>query len=81
MAAQHGVALLPGLHAGLVDAVELQQPTEVAADLLLDMAIPPVGREAVGAVRLLVEGNVVGAFEPDDEIARRTTITLPLDDN
>ena len=35
----------------------------------MHMAGPQVSRDAVGAVFLFVQGDVVGAFEPDDELA------------
>ena len=56
----------------LVDAVELEQPTKVRTDFLLNVSIPPVGGEFECSVVLLfqsVGGNVVGAVEPDDIIA------------
>ncbi len=40
----------------------------ILANLLFDVTIPEVSSEAEGAVRLLVEGDVVRAFELDDEV-------------
>lgn len=53
-AALHQMALLAGFDGGLVDAVELDQLAVVWADLLFDAPVPEVGREAKGAVLLLV---------------------------
>lgn len=60
---------LARLGARLVNPVKLQQLPEVLAHLLLHMAVPPVGCQAVGVVGLFVQGDVIGAFEPDDIIA------------
>jgi hypothetical protein len=40
------------------------------------MAVPPVGGQAVGAVRGFVEGDVVGAFEPDDIFAPELVVRV-----
>ena len=46
-----------------MDAVELEQFAVTLADLFFDVAIPQVSSEAEGAVRLLVQGNVIRPFE------------------
>jgi hypothetical protein len=60
---------LSRLHRCLVSCVELEQFAVAFADLFFDVAIPPVAGQAVGSIGLFVEGDVVRAFEPDDEIA------------
>ena len=69
LAAKNGQSLLPGFQRGFVDPVELEEFPVALADLVFDVAIPEVSSEAEGAVWLLVEGDVVGAFELDDEVA------------
>ena len=59
------VPAFAGLDRGFVDPVELEQAAKFGAHFLFDMAVPPVGGQAVGAVGGLVQGDVVGAFEPD----------------
>jgi hypothetical protein len=44
----------PGFDGGLVDGVELEEPTVIGTDLLFDVSIPPVGGEAVRSIRLPV---------------------------
>ena len=51
-------ALPPRFERGLVHAVELEQAAEVLADLALDVAVPPVGRETVSGVGLAIHGDV-----------------------
>ena len=63
------MAAFAGLDRGFVDAVELEQAAELGPHLLFDVPVPPVGGQAVGTVRGLVERDVVGAFQPDDVIA------------
>jgi len=61
-----------GLLHRFVDAIELEEPAVVGTDLGLDVTVPPIGGELVGCVfrRFLdtVRGDVVGAFEADDEL-------------
>jgi hypothetical protein len=52
-----------------VDGVELEKATEFGADLLLDVTVPPVGGQAIGAIGLPIKGNVIRTFEFDDVIA------------
>ena len=52
-----------------MDTIELQQPAKVLANLLFDMATPPIGCEAIGTVWLLAQGNVIRPIQSDDEIA------------
>ena len=57
-----------GFAHGLVDAVGLQQAAVADADFLGDVAVPPVGGEAVATVFLRggIDGDVIRAFELDD---------------
>ena len=52
-----------------MDGIKLQEFAEVLANLLFDMASPPIGGETVGAIGLSVDGDVIRTFEPDDEVA------------
>ena len=69
MPAKNGQPLLPGFDRGFVDPVELEKPAVSLANLLLDVPLPKISSEAKGAIWLLVEGDVVGAFELNDVIA------------
>ena len=39
------------------------------ADLLFDVTLPEISSQAEGSIRLLVQGDVIRAFELDDVIA------------
>jgi hypothetical protein len=52
-----------------VDAVELEQPTEVRADFLLDVSVPPIGGEFERSAFGAIGGDVIGAFELNDVVA------------
>jgi hypothetical protein len=59
-----------------VDSVELEEFAVSLTDLFFDVAIPDVSSEAKGAVRLLVEGDVVRAFELNDVIASDLVLVI-----
>ena len=64
--------LFGGLEHRLVNAVELEKTAVIGTDFLFNVSVPPVGGEGVGLAFLTggaVGGDVVGAFEPDDEFA------------
>jgi hypothetical protein len=63
------VALLSGLLQRFMDAVELQELAVARPHLLFDVPVPQVGREAEGAVGLLIYSDVIRPLEPDDVIA------------
>jgi hypothetical protein len=69
MAAKNRQPLLPGFHSGFVYPVELEEFTVSLANFLFHVTIPEVSSQAKGAVGLLVEGNVIRAFELDHVIA------------
>ena len=52
-----------------MDAVELEELAVSLTDLLFHMPLPEVSSQAVGSIRLFVQGDVIRAFEPDDVIA------------
>jgi len=60
-----------------VDPVEPEEFAVILADLLFDVAIPEVSSDAIGAVRLLVQGDVVRAFELNDIIAFGFVFVIP----
>ena len=64
-----GQPLLPGFDRGFVYAIELEEFTVSLTDLLFDMTLPKISSEAEGAVWLLVQGDVIRAFELNDVIA------------
>ena len=68
MAAKNGQPLLPGFDRGFVNPVELEELAVSLADLLFDVPLPKISSEAKSAVWLLVEGDVIRAFELDDVI-------------
>jgi len=54
---------------GFVDSVELEKPAVVGTNFGLDVTVPPVGGELVGVRSFgTVGGDIVGTFEPDDEL-------------
>lgn len=49
-----------------MDAVKLEEFSEVGSDLLLDVPIPPVGCQAIRPIAVFVESDVEWAFQFDD---------------
>ena len=52
-----------------MDPVKLEEFAVILPNLLFDVAIPEVRSEAEGVVQLFVHGDVIRAFELDNEIA------------
>ena len=63
------VAALACLLQRLENSVKLQQLAVALADFIFDVAVPEIGSEAERAVRLFVQGYVIGAFQLYDVIA------------
>ncbi len=66
----------PGFAHGLVDAVKLQELPVALTDFLFDVAVPEIRGEAERAVRLFIDGDVVGAFQPDDVVAFDSVLVI-----
>ncbi len=69
LAPKDGHPLLPSLHSRFVDPVELQEFAVSLADFSFDVAVPKVSGQTKCAVLLLVQGDVIRTFQPDDLIA------------
>src|ERR1035437_2176956 len=65
MAAKNGQPLLPRLQRSFVDPVELEEFSVSLADLHFDVTLPEIRSQAKRSIWLLVEGDVVRAFELD----------------
>src|SRR4030095_14074076 len=74
--ARHQVAAFARFLGGFVHRIELEQATEAGADLLLDVAVPPIRGQAKGFIRLTVDGDIIRPFEPNDVIARNGVGTV-----
>jgi hypothetical protein len=61
-----GMAFPPGFLHRFVDGIQLQELAVVGPDLLFNMAGEEVRGESKGSVLLLLNGDVIRAFELDD---------------
>jgi hypothetical protein len=59
-----------------MDAVKLEEFAEVGSDLFLDVTVPPVGGQAIRAVLVPVESDVVWAFELNDVFSFRLIVDV-----
>ena len=69
MPPKNGQPLLPGFDRGFVDAVELEELAVSLADPLFHVTIPEVSGEAIRSIRILVQSDVIRAFELNHVIA------------
>jgi len=57
--------------------VELEEFAVSLADLLFEVTLPKISGEAIGAVRLLAEGDVVMSLELDYVVAFGSILIVP----
>ena len=60
-----------------MNPVELEEFAVSVTDLLFHVTIPEVRRNAIGSVRLFVQGDVIRAFELDDILALGFVVVIP----